>query len=60
MKVSAAVTPTLFGYLIIQQCESINSKLYSIMFPTIVFFIISYLIGSMFMSVYGIATDAIL
>lgn len=30
------------------------------MVPTVAFFIVAYLIGSVFMSIYGVATEAIL
>lgn len=49
----------LIGYIIIMNSD-LKDKVYSPVFPVIVFVIIAYLIGSIFLSVYSFASTAIL
>jgi len=55
-----SLTVTLIGYTIITNNTWYQQNLHSPVVPTVCFAIISYVIGSNFMSVYGIASDAIL
>jgi len=53
------VGSTLIGWLILTH-TSLHTKIYSPMAPTVLFVIISYVIGSNFMSVYGMSADTII
>lgn len=53
-------TTTIICYAIITNATYYSDKIFSSIAPTILFVIISYVIGSLFMSVYGMAVDAIL
>jgi len=55
-----SLSATYVGYYVINKKEEIRSKLVGTTFPTLVFFMCSYVIGSIFMNVYGVATEAIL
>lgn len=55
-----ALVSSYVGYMIITNSDTWSDKLHSPVFPTIVFLLISYTIASLFMSVYGMACDAIL
>lgn len=55
-----SIFSTYFGYLIITHASEWKDSIHSPVFPTIVFLLISFLIAEIFMSVYGIACDAIL
>lgn len=46
--------------MIITTSDTYKEKLNSPIVPTLLFFVISYVIGDLFMSVYGMAIDAIL
>lgn len=55
-----ALSSTYIGYMVITTRPEINKLLVGTLFPTIVFFMCAYTIGAIFMSVYGVATEAIL
>eukprot|EP00828_Plagiopyla_frontata_P032760 TRINITY_DN4262_c0_g2_i4.p1 TRINITY_DN4262_c0_g2~~TRINITY_DN4262_c0_g2_i4.p1 ORF type:complete len:280 (+),score=21.48 TRINITY_DN4262_c0_g2_i4:77-916(+) len=59
-KIFIASFTTLIGYLIITKVDSIQESVYSPMIPTILIFILSYIIGCLYMSIYGMAVDSIL
>lgn len=48
------------GYLIITKVESISNELYSPILPAVVMFIFGWITASIFMSIYGVAGDALL
>lgn len=50
----------MIGYIIITRAPSINDKIDSPLLSTLVFWIIGYLIGSLFISIYGNACDALM
>lgn len=51
---------TFSGYYIIENYEPWKSNVTNPMFPTIMFGLVGFLIGYIFMSVYGVVSDAIL
>jgi len=51
---------TFAGYLIITRSDHFTENLYSPVAPTIVFFVLSLMIGHIFMSVYGVSADTII
>jgi hypothetical protein len=55
-----SLTSTYAGYLIIKNKPERCEKLEGTTFPCLIFFTISYLIGAIFMNIYGVATEAIL
>ena len=55
----AAIT-ALIGYLIITKVDKYNDKLNSPILPTFCFLVIGYIIGSIFISIYGNACDALM
>lgn len=55
----AAVTG-LIGYLIITQVQEYDSKLNSPILPTLLFILIGWIIGSLFISIYGNSCDALM
>lgn len=55
-----SIGSTYAGYLIVTHAEKWSDRIHSPVFPTIIFLLISFLIAEIFMSVYGIACDAIL
>ena len=59
-KLFIAVITGLLGYIIITQAEQYNSKLNSPILPTVVFSVIGYIIGAIFINIYGNACDALL
>ena len=59
-KLFIACITALLGYIIITQAEKYNSKLNSPILPTIVFLFIGYIIGAIFINIYGNACDALL
>eukprot|EP01017_Pseudomicrothorax_dubius_P041517 TRINITY_DN6650_c0_g3_i3.p1 TRINITY_DN6650_c0_g3~~TRINITY_DN6650_c0_g3_i3.p1 ORF type:complete len:295 (-),score=68.40 TRINITY_DN6650_c0_g3_i3:77-865(-) len=59
-KIFIAFATTVCGYLIITRAERYKNAISSPILPSILFFIIGYFIGVGFMSVYGMAADAIL
>jgi hypothetical protein len=59
-KVFVAAITALIGFLVITKWDKFNDGLYSPFIPTAVIFIFAYVIGAMFMTVYGMAADTIL
>lgn len=59
-KMTIASVNTFIGYLIMSNWPSIKERLESEIAPLIVIFMISYLVGAVFISVYSISTDTIL
>jgi len=59
-KVFIAILTAFIGYMIIVKAERYSSKIYSAFIPTLIIAVIAYCIGFLFMSVYGMAVDAIL
>ncbi|CAD8147663.1 unnamed protein product [Paramecium octaurelia] len=59
-KLFIAFSTTFLCYMIITTSDAYKDELNSPIVPTLLFFIISYVIGDLFMSVYGMAIDAIL
>lgn len=55
-----AITSTLLGYVIITNADSFTEELISPVTPTIFFFLSSYMVAHIFLSVYGISADAII
>lgn len=55
-----AIITTLTGYIIVTNADYYKQQLYSPVIPCIFFFLVSLLVGSIFMSVYGLAADAIM
>jgi hypothetical protein len=55
----AGVTGVI-GYIIITQADVYSSKLNSPLLPTLVFILVGYVIGSVFISIYGNAADALM
>ncbi|EGR30686.1 solute carrier family 44 protein member 2, putative, partial [Ichthyophthirius multifiliis] len=48
------------GYIIIMNVKYFNDKIFSHLFVCFVFFVISYTVGSIFMNIYGMASDSLL
>ena len=59
-KLFITAIPTLIGYIIITQVDDISSKVSSPISLCICFAVISYAIGALFMSVWGMAAETIL
>eukprot|EP00828_Plagiopyla_frontata_P009593 TRINITY_DN1495_c0_g1_i2.p1 TRINITY_DN1495_c0_g1~~TRINITY_DN1495_c0_g1_i2.p1 ORF type:complete len:641 (+),score=63.83 TRINITY_DN1495_c0_g1_i2:43-1923(+) len=59
-KIFICAFATLGGYLIITRVEKYDEALYSTLIPTVLMLILTYTIGCLFMTVYGMAVDAIL
>jgi len=59
-KVFVASITALGAFLVITRWDEYSEKIYSPFFPTLVIFIFAYGIGALFMTVYGLAADAIL
>jgi hypothetical protein len=59
-KVFIAAITALAGFLVITKWDRFNDNLYSPFIPTICIFIFAYVIGAVFMNVYGMAADTIL
>jgi len=59
-QVFIAFSATAMGYFYITRSSKFEGKLYSPVAPTIVFGLISYFIGKVIMSVYGISADTIM
>jgi hypothetical protein len=59
-KVFVASITALTGFLVITKWDKFSTSLYSPFVPTIVMFIFAYVIGAIFMTVYGLAADTIL
>lgn len=56
--ISAAVT--FIGYLLITNMSYYSDELYSPIGPCIIYFLIGYVIGVLFMSVWAMSCDAVL
>ena len=50
----------LIGYLIITNVDTYNDKLNSPILPSIVFIVIGFIIGSIFINIYGNSSDALM
>lgn len=59
-KLFIGVLTGLLGYIIITQVESYDKKINSPLLPTVCFLIIGYIVGSIFISIYGTASDALM
>lgn len=59
-KLFIAVATALTGYIIITEADKYNSKLNSPILPTVVFLFIGYIVGAIFINIYGNACDALL
>lgn len=59
-KVFIAGATGIAGYVIITQVPTYSAKLNSPILPTLVFILVGYLIGSIFISIYGNACSALL
>ena len=59
-KMSIASITAFLGFTILQNWTQVYEKLDSPMVPTIVIFLIAYVVGSIFISIYSISTDTIL
>ena len=59
-KMSIASLTAFVGYIILENWISIKKNLDSPMAPTIVIFMIAYVVGAVFISVYSISADTIL
>ena len=59
-KIFVCALTTFIGYLIVTKTPSIADKIYSAFIPALLIAIIAYCVGYLFMSVYGMAVDAIL
>lgn len=55
-----AALVTFVGYLIITNVDTYSDVLYSPIGPCIVFFLVGYIVGVLFMSVWSMACDTIL
>lgn len=59
-KMSIASLTAFVGFVIMEKWPEIETKLDSPMAPTIVIFMIAYVVGAVFISVYSISADTIL
>jgi choline transporter-like protein 2/4/5 len=59
-KISVASLTTLCGFLIMDAWPAIKESLASPVFPLVVIFVIAYTIAAVFISLYGISSNAIL
>jgi choline transporter-like protein 2/4/5 len=59
-KVFVASITSLIGFLVITKWDRFSDELYSPFIPTFIMFVFAYAIGAVFMTVYGLASDAIL
>lgn len=59
-KIFISCITTLAGYIAVTRYDYYVKNLYSPLIPCVFFFLIGLVIGSIFMSVYGLAADAIL
>jgi len=59
-KIFVASVTALIGFLVITKVDTFSDELYSPFIPTFVMFVFAYAIGAIFMTVYGLASDAIL
>ena len=59
-KMTIASLSTFLGYILIENWPSIKDRLESQIAPLVVIFLISYVVGAVFISVYSISADTIL
>lgn len=59
-KIFVAAITALISFIVITKWDKYSEKIYSPFFPTLVIFIFAYGIGAIFMTIYGLAADAIL
>ncbi len=59
-KIFITFTTTFIGFLIITYSEEYKHKIYSALFPSIMFFIVSYPIASTFMEFYAMSAKTLL
>jgi hypothetical protein len=59
-KLCIALICTFAGYLMISHIESISESIYSPFVPTVIFFVVSFVVGSLFMDVFAVGADTIL
>jgi choline transporter-like protein 2/4/5 len=59
-KVFIAAITALAGFIAITKWDHFNKELYSPFIPVAIIFVFAYAIGAVFMSIYGLAADAIL
>jgi len=59
-KIFVAAITALIGFLVITKVDRYSAELYSPFIPTFIMFVFAYAIGAVFMTVYGLASDAIL
>lgn len=59
-KMSIASLTAFLAFIITENWPEVKSKLDSPMAPTILVFMIAYVVGSIFISIYSVATDTIL
>lgn len=59
-KLFISLSTTFICYMIITKSSAYKDKLNSPVVPSLLFFVIAYVIGDLFMSVYGMSIDAIL
>jgi len=59
-KLFIAALTGLIGYVIITEADTYNDELNSPILPTLIFVLIGYIIGSIFISIYGNASDALM
>jgi hypothetical protein len=59
-KVFIASLTGLLGYLIITETPKYNDKLNSPLLPALLFILIGYIIGALFINIYGNSADALM
>ncbi len=59
-KLFISLTCTFIGYILITEIHYFAENLYSPFMPTLMFFIISYVVSSLFMDVFGTGADTLL
>lgn len=55
-----SLTSTYIGYMYVKKKPEIMDKLVGLTFPCLVFFMCTWTIGAIFMSIYGVAQETIL
>jgi len=59
-KIFIAAITALIAFLVLTNWDRYSENIYSPFIPTLVIFIFAYVVGAVFMTVYGLAADAIL
>jgi hypothetical protein len=59
-KIFVAAITALIGFLVLTNWDRYSSQIYSPFIPVLVMFIFAYVVGAVFMTVYGLAADTIL